>query len=178
MAGANDSRRPTPSSAWMPRRKVDRPIQEPGVCWEQQPQLQSIMTFPAMLKGRAIPYAIYDPGKNRGFVVVGTSRKAPICSLKIEAMVRQESRTEAIPEGDGHALLILDDSGGEKCNRARGWKNSLTTATRVGTTPLAAASHGLSLSLLSGWSQSITAGTSLLFSQISNNCCRSPSGQL
>ena len=52
-------------------------FKNPGVCWEQQPQPVLDHDFPSDAVGRAIPYGIYDAGKNRGFVVVGTSHETP-----------------------------------------------------------------------------------------------------
>ncbi len=48
-----------------------------GISWEQQPQLVNDHDFPSDAVGRAIPYGVYDPRRNQGFVVVGTSRETP-----------------------------------------------------------------------------------------------------
>ena len=48
-----------------------------GISWEQQPQLVNDHYFPSDAVGRAIPYGVYDPRRNQGFVVVGTSRETP-----------------------------------------------------------------------------------------------------
>ena len=77
----------------------------PGACWEQQPQLVNDHDFPSDAKGRAIPYGIYDPGLNRGFMVVGSrSQNAGLCGRRHCSMV-EELRTEAIPRSQGTVNL-------------------------------------------------------------------------
>ena len=98
-------------------------FKNPGVCWEKQPQPVNDHDFPSDAKGRAIPYGIYDPGLNRGYVVVGTTRETPAFAVDAIALwwknYGQKSYTNA------KELLILADSGGGNSARARGWKYHL-----------------------------------------------------
>jgi len=52
-------------------------FKNPGACWEKQPQLVMDHDFRSDAKGRAVPYGIYDPARNQGFVVAGTSHETP-----------------------------------------------------------------------------------------------------
>jgi hypothetical protein len=61
-------------------------FKNPGVCWEQEPQPVLDHDFPSDAVGRAIPYGIYDPGKNRGFVAVGTSHETPAFAVDAIAL--------------------------------------------------------------------------------------------
>src|SRR5438270_5750130 len=50
-------------------------FKNPGTGWEKQPQLVMDHDFRSDAKGMAAPYGIYDPVRNQGFVVVGTSHE-------------------------------------------------------------------------------------------------------
>ena len=41
-------------------------FKNPGVCWRQQPLEVLDHDFPSDAVGRAIPFGIYDEGRNRG----------------------------------------------------------------------------------------------------------------
>jgi hypothetical protein len=46
-----------------------------GRCWRRRPLDVLDHDFPSAALGRAIPYGIYDQGRNTGFVVVGTAHE-------------------------------------------------------------------------------------------------------
>ena len=98
-------------------------FKNPGVCWEQKPQLVKDHDFPSDAQGRAIPYGIYDPGLNLGFVVVGTSRETPAFAVDAIALWWKNYGQKAYPKAK--ELLILADSGGGNSARAHGWKYHL-----------------------------------------------------
>jgi hypothetical protein len=98
-------------------------FKNPGACWEQEPQLVNDHDFPSDASGRAIPYGIYDPGLNRGFVVVGTSRETPAFAVDAIALWWKNCGHKMYPKAK--ELLILADSGGGNSARARGWKYNL-----------------------------------------------------
>ena len=98
-------------------------FKNPGACWEQEPQLVNDHDFPSDAVGRAIPYGIYDPGLNRGFVVVGTSRETPAFAVDAIALWWSSCGQRKYPGAE--ELLILADSGGGNSARARGWKYHL-----------------------------------------------------
>jgi len=95
-------------------------FKNPGGCWEKEPQPVLDHDFPSDAVGRAIPYGIYDPGKNRGFVVVGTSRETPAFAVEAITLWWKSCGQKMYPRAQ--KLLILADAGGGNSARARGWK--------------------------------------------------------
>jgi hypothetical protein len=98
-------------------------FKNPGACWEQQPQLVYDHDFPSDAKGRAIPYGIYDPRLNHGFVVVGTSHETPMFAVDAIALWWKCCGRKRYPKAK--KLLILADSGGGNSARAHAWKYHL-----------------------------------------------------
>lgn len=98
-------------------------FKNPGAGWEQQPQLVNDHDFRSDAVGMAIPYGIYDPELNRGFVVVGTSRETP--AFAVDAITLWWNRCGQRLYPEAQELLILADSGGGNSARARGWKYHL-----------------------------------------------------
>ena len=98
-------------------------FKNPGRSWEEEPSQVMDHDFRSDAKGMAIPYGIYDPARNHGFVVVGTSHETP--AFATQAVVlwwrscgrRMYARTKE--------LLILADCGGGNGARSRGWKYHL-----------------------------------------------------
>ncbi|WP_374106731.1 ISAzo13 family transposase [Kitasatospora aureofaciens] len=87
--------------------------------------------FPTQATGTAIPYGIYDVGRNTGFVVVGTDHDT--AAFAVAALRRwwtEEGRT-AYPTA--RRLLVTADGGGSNSSRARAWKANLAVlATETG----------------------------------------------
>jgi Rhodopirellula transposase DDE domain len=54
-------------------------FKHPGKQWRRAAHEVLIYDFRSDAEGIAIPYGIYDVGRNRGYVVVGTSRYSGIC---------------------------------------------------------------------------------------------------
>ena len=98
-------------------------FKNPGVGWEQEPQLVNDHDFPSDAQGRAIPYGIYDPRSHQGFVLVGTSHETPAFAADAIALWWNRCGQRSYPQA--HELLILADSGGGNGARARGWKYHL-----------------------------------------------------
>jgi hypothetical protein len=98
-------------------------FKNPGACWERQPQLVNDHDFPSDANGRAIPYGIYDPGLNRGFVVVGTTRETPAFAVDAIALWWKSCGQKTYSQAK--ELLILADSGGGNRARAYAWKYHL-----------------------------------------------------
>jgi hypothetical protein len=94
-----------------------------GRCWRRAPLDVQDHDFPSLAAGRAIPFGIYDSGRNEGYVVVGTSRETPQFAA---AALRQW-----LLEGSwwryrwGCRLAIEADCGGGNGNRSWGWKAGL-----------------------------------------------------
>jgi hypothetical protein len=94
-----------------------------GQTWRRQAEEVNEHDFPGAAKCRAVPFGIYDPRRNEGYVYVGVSNDTP--QFAVHSIGRWW-------EGEGRrryqgavALLILADSGGSNGCRARAWKLSL-----------------------------------------------------
>jgi hypothetical protein len=98
-------------------------FKNPGSCWEQEPQLVMDHDFPSDARGRAIPYGIYDPSANRGFVVVGISHETPAFAVDAIVLWWKHYGQKKYPQAK--ELLILADTGGGNSARARAWKYHL-----------------------------------------------------
>jgi hypothetical protein len=93
-----------------------------GRTWQPkgEPVRVQVHDFPSMSIGKAVPYGIYDVGRNCGFVNVGTSHDTPDFAVEsIRLWWEQEGRTR-YPLAD--SLLVLADSGGSNSARSRLWK--------------------------------------------------------
>lgn len=98
-------------------------FKNPGACWEQQAQLVNDHDFRSDAVGLAIRYGIYDPGVNRGFLVVGTSHETP--AFAVDAITLWWKSCGQKRYVGAKKLLILADSGGGNSARSRGWKYHL-----------------------------------------------------
>ena len=94
-------------------------FKNPGAGWEKQPQLVMDHDFRSDAKGMAVPYGIYDPVQNQGFVVVGTSYETP--AFAVDAVTLWWKSYGQRMYGRAKELLILADSGGGNSARSRGW---------------------------------------------------------
>lgn len=94
-----------------------------GRTWRRHAEEVNEHDFPGVARWRAVPFGIYDVGKNEGFVYVGISNDTPefaVCSI---AQWWREEGCRVYPIGS--ELLILADSGGGNGCRARAWKLNL-----------------------------------------------------
>ncbi len=95
----------------------------PGRIWRKQPINVSDHDFPHPHLGRAIPFGIYDLGRNQGRVVVGTS--AQTASFGVDALEEWYRRDGRRAYPDAQDLLILCDNGGCNGSKNRLWKYEL-----------------------------------------------------
>ena len=98
-------------------------FKNPGRCWRRQPLDVLDHDFPSAAQGRAVPYGIYDQGRNTGFVLVGTSGET--AAFAVEAL-----RTWWLDNGrwcypQARRWLIEADCGGANGNRLWAWKAGL-----------------------------------------------------
>jgi len=94
-----------------------------GRTWRRQAHSVLDHDFPSMASGRAIPYGIYDEGRNTGYVVVGTSHEtAEFAVAALRSWWLQVGRW-VYPQA--RRLAIEADSGGANGNRRWGWKVGL-----------------------------------------------------
>lgn len=83
----------------------------------------NVHDFPSMGEGRAVPYGIYDIGRNEGFVSVGISKDtAEFAVQTIRTWWRKLGRTRY---RSARSILITADCGGSNGNRCRLWKTEL-----------------------------------------------------
>jgi hypothetical protein len=98
-------------------------FKNPGQVWCRDPHRVNVYDFRSLAEGIAIPYGLYDPRLNAGYVFVGTSADTP--EFAVDAIAwwwRSFGRTHypGAPE-----LLILADGGGSNGYRPRLWKYKL-----------------------------------------------------
>lgn len=105
------------------KRELVGNFKNPGTEWRQDSRAVNMYDFPDLAHGKAIPYGIYDLGRNQGYVSVGTSHNtAEFAVASIRAWWQKVGR-KAYP-GQKH-LLIEADCGGANGNRCRLWKMGL-----------------------------------------------------
>jgi len=87
------------------------------------PERVLVHDFPQDATGKAVPYGVYDMGRNEAWVSVGQSHDTPQFAV---ASIRQwwsSMGKRAYP--DAHSLFITADSGGSNGYRCRAWKHEL-----------------------------------------------------
>jgi len=83
--------------------------------------------------GKAIPYGVYDPTTNKGWVSVGTDHET--AQFAVETLRRWWERMGRKTYPQAHRLLITADAGGSNGSRNRLWKYELQRfATETGLT--------------------------------------------
>jgi hypothetical protein len=98
-------------------------FKNPGRCWRRQALDVLDHDFPSQAVGRAVPYGIYDLGRNEGYVVVGTSRETPQFVI---AAIRSWWQYEGQWRYRGAGRLAIEaDCGGGNGNRLWGWRAGL-----------------------------------------------------
>lgn len=98
-------------------------FKNPGRAWRQKRRDVNMYDFPSLAQGKAIPYGIYDIGRNQGFVSIGTSHNTPEFAV---ASIRTWWLTIGqLVYPDQKHLLIEADCGGSNGNRSRVWKVGL-----------------------------------------------------
>jgi DDE family transposase len=88
-----------------------------------QPEAVNVHDFPDEEVGKAIPYGIYDMGRNSGWVSVGQDHDT--ASFAVEALRRWWQGEGSSRYGQARRLLISADCGGSNGNRSRLWKTEL-----------------------------------------------------
>ena len=88
-----------------------------------RPDEVNVYDFPTLALGKAIPYGIYDVGRNEGWVAVGCDHDT--ASFAVQSLRRWwcSMGTRAYPEAE--RLLICADGGGSNGRRVRLWKLEL-----------------------------------------------------
>jgi len=98
-----------------------------------QPEEVQVHDFPDPAVGKAIPYGIYDVGRNTGWVNVGQDHDT--ATFAVESLRRWWRTVGAVLYPQAKRLLICADSGGSNGYRLRLWKVEMGRwATEVGLT--------------------------------------------
>jgi hypothetical protein len=98
-------------------------FKNPGRTWRRRDRAVWDHDFPSMASGRAIPYGIYDEGRNAGYVVVGTSSETGEFAVAAIRSWWLHVGRYAYPQA--RHLAIEADSGGSNGNRRWDWKVGL-----------------------------------------------------
>jgi DNA-binding phage protein len=85
-----------------------------------QPEPVNVHDFPDPQVGKAIPYGIYDVGRNAGWVAVG--RDHDTASFAVASLRRWWQVVGAVAYPQARRLLICADGGGSNGSRLRLWK--------------------------------------------------------
>ena len=91
-----------------------------GQEWRRQARPVNMYDFPSQASGKAIPYGIYDLGRNEGYVVVGISHDTPTFAVTSIRSWWITIGKKAYPQCSH--LLIEADCGGSNGNRSQMWK--------------------------------------------------------
>jgi hypothetical protein len=97
-----------------------------GRKWSRQAVEVFDHDFPSDAEGVAIPYGIFDPFRNHGFVCVGTTYDTP--EFAVDSISFWWTHFGAPQYPDADHLLILADCGGSNGYRPRLWKHQLQVA--------------------------------------------------
>ena len=88
-----------------------------------EPEEVNVYDFPAQAEGKAIPYGVYDPATNEGFVSVGQDHDT--AAFAVETIRRWHGATGKPTYPEATRLLICADGGGSNGSRSRLWKTEL-----------------------------------------------------
>ena len=96
-----------------------------GQEWQPQgePQKTLVHDFPDKELGKAIPYGIYDLGRNEGWVSLGIDHDTAEFAIDSILAWWKYMGSKAYPKAT--KLLIMADSGGSNASRSRLWKIGL-----------------------------------------------------
>jgi transposase len=107
------------------KKELVGPFSNKGREWtpKGKPVAVNVHDFPSMGSGKAVPYGIYDVGRNEGFVSVGISKDtAEFAVQTIRAWWRKLGRRRY---PNARSVLITADCGGSNSYRCRLWKAEL-----------------------------------------------------
>jgi len=93
--------------------------------WQPTGQPESVLVhdFPQDAEGKAVPYGVYDMGRNEALVNVGKSADTP--RFAVASIRRWWSAMGKRAYPDARALFITADAGGSNGYRSRAWKHEL-----------------------------------------------------
>jgi hypothetical protein len=98
-------------------------FKNPGAAWCRDPHHVNVYDFRSLAKGIAIPYGLYDPVRNAGYVYVGTT--ADTAQFAVDAIVWWWQAYGQLDYAGAPELLLLAEGGGSNGYRPRLWKYAL-----------------------------------------------------
>ena len=107
------------------KKELVGPFKNGGREWQPrgQPELVHVHDFPDRRLGKAIPYGIYDVGRNAGWVTVGQDHDT--ASFAVASLRRWWQGVGAAAYRGTERLLLCADGGGSNGYRVRLWKGEL-----------------------------------------------------
>jgi Rhodopirellula transposase DDE domain len=96
-----------------------------GAEWQPsgEPERVNVHDFPDPKVGRAIPYGVYDLGRNVGWVGVGTDHDT--AAFAVQTLRRWWEQVGRATYPQAERLLVCADAGGSNGYRVRAWKTEL-----------------------------------------------------
>jgi hypothetical protein len=98
-------------------------FKSPGRVWCRQAEEVNAHDFRDDALARAVPYGLYDPRRDRGWVYVGLS--ANTAEFAVDAIASWWAGVGRGAYPDADELLLLGDAGGSNSCRTRLWKQQL-----------------------------------------------------
>jgi hypothetical protein len=105
------------------RKELIGNFKNPGRTWSKEPELVNEHDFRSHASALASPYGIYEPVRNCGTVVIGTSSDTPEFAVDCLSLWISKFGWNAYP--GMKKILLLCDSGGSNGYRPRLWKYGL-----------------------------------------------------
>jgi transposase len=102
------------------KKELIGPFRNPGRTWCKEPLEVNDHDFTSSAEYRAVPFGIYDVGRNKGHVAVGISNDTPGFAVTAIARWWKEEGRLANPQAD--KIMILADCGGTNGYRSHSWK--------------------------------------------------------
>ena len=107
------------------KKELVGPFKNAGRTWRTQGEPKEVNTkdFPSLAEGKALPYGVYDSGRNRAVVNVGVTHDT--AEFAVESIRRWWKLDGGKTYPAARRLLICADAGGSNGNRLRAWKLNL-----------------------------------------------------
>jgi hypothetical protein len=104
------------------KKELVGPFKNAGRTWRPKGKPQEVNTkdFPSLAQGKALPYGVYDSGRNRAVVNVGVTHDT--AEFAVESIRRWWKLDGRKTYPTARRLLICADAGGSNGNRLRAWK--------------------------------------------------------
>jgi hypothetical protein len=98
-------------------------FRNPGRAWCRKPPEVNEHDYASQAECLAVPFGVYDVGRNKGYVVVGMSHNTP--EFAVTSIARWWEEDGRVDHSKTKEVLILADGGGGNGSRATAWKLNL-----------------------------------------------------